>query len=221
MASDSHVYITSRREQAKRDCRIRRGSDGVRLERLCQLKASLSGYRGAISRVKNRLEALMEEYPVDREAIKMGKESLEKTFTRYINCGDEYRGNLTVEDELEQQRFDIECKAVQKLKLELEYRINELLASTEIEDVAALPNLEEQEQVESKLLTSRLKEHERSIKFEYSNEDHDDLNEVDNDRVTSHASSASEFRHSNKGKQFFMDKYSCADDVSSTHATSL
>ena len=182
MASDSQVYTTCR--EGDKRTRRRRSSDGVRLERLHQLKVSLAGYRGAISRVKGRLEVLIKEDLIDRGAVEYEKDSLCRTFVRYMNCCDEYKDNLNSEDEFETIRVDSEREAMYEMKLDLERRLNELLVSFAVDNTdQGLASRDQQELVKDKQSSYRSKEHERSTAFEYSNKDDGDLNLKENIRV--------------------------------------
>ena len=69
MESESEIEEVNVAERQRRSV-VKRNEEGIRLERLRKLKVSLSAYRGAIKRVRGRIEELM-KVPTNKEAVEV------------------------------------------------------------------------------------------------------------------------------------------------------
>ena len=153
MVSESGKVINEAGRSSR--ARLNRNIDGVCEEKLRSLKASNSAYRGAFTRIQNRVEQLMSEGG-SYEEIQVAKASLDRTFISYSKCCQDIKDRL-YEDELTElgdivNEYTNVCKAKESLDRKPgEWTIN---AGDDL-------NVDFKERLElSELMTSRMKEHE-------------------------------------------------------------
>ena len=147
--------------------RISRDLDGTREGKLRSLKASNSAYRGAITRVRRKIEQLMTD-PRKYEEVRVEKSLLDRTFISYTKCCQDIKDCLC-EDEVNELREIVnEHTNVCHMKENIDRKLEEWIAIVKgdlITDFKARPKL-------SELTTSRVNEHERlttSSEFAHSN----------------------------------------------------
>ena len=158
MATGSDKMI----DEAERPSRVRSNrnmQDGIREEKLRSLKASSSAYRGAFTRIQNRIEQLMSEGG-SYEEVQVEKASLDKTFISYSKCCQDIKDCLYDDEVTELCDIANKYTNVSKSKGNLDRKLEEwMIIAGDGQDGL---NMDFRECFEpSELTASRVNEHER------------------------------------------------------------